>query len=127
MLQYRYWRDATMLSRWALILALFCCVLAASSASNGPEEIKDKKKPDERKDAGELAKSKEPAFVPELEVLCQRIHIGDYVSSFYNCQASDKDRLGSQYALSSITVPPDGWEVHAVTIYARNARQPEGD
>src|SRR5262245_38993673 len=61
----------------------------AGQANVGPEDAKDEKEQNEPKDAGEPAKPKEPASVPELEVLCQRIHSGDEVWSFYNCQASD--------------------------------------
>src|SRR5262249_8231128 len=40
--------------------------------------------------------------------------------------ASEKKKESSStYGLSSVTVPPGGWKVHAVAIYTRHPRQPK--
>ena len=71
------------------------------------EGFKDGKKPDKRKDAGKPVKPKEPAALPQPEVLCERIQFAETSlvlsrTDFSNCEvASEKKKQSSStYGLS---------------------------
>src|SRR5688572_28541601 len=61
------------------------------------------------------------AVAPTPEVLCERTTVvpavpGGKSATFRQIETDRSGGPGGVYGLSAVTVPPAGWEVHAVTI-----------
>jgi serine protease AprX len=105
----------------------------ASAANAGPEDAKNDKKQDKPKDPGRSVDPKDKAAVPQPEVLCERTEFekNSFIFTrwiFNNCEVTSKGEKKSsgQYGLSSITVSPCGWKIHAIAIHTTNPSRPEG-
>jgi hypothetical protein len=70
---------------------------------------------------------------PQPEVLCERTQFSPsssgglwIISNHEPAPAEGKKPPSPTYGLSSVTVPPAGWKIHAVAIYTYRPNRPEG-
>jgi serine protease AprX len=101
----------------------------ACPAEVGLNEKKVEKKLTEKTDRGEGDK----AALPNPEVLCERTQFGQIIDgdgwpAFMNLERTSgkAKKPRGVYGLSSVTIPPAAWQIHAVVVYTAYPGKPEG-